>query len=461
MQNRSRLSLRLTLIDRLVPAMMILFLLSGGASYWIALSSATKAYDRGLLGTAFAIGEQLRIVDGKPRLSLSPQGRSILLADKFDQIFYAVRSADGELLDGDGSLAMPIRSQWLGGPTDRRTYYDGTRGEEPIRIAALRKQIGEQTVTILAAETTIKRDEMVHDLLVGMLPSEFILMLLAGLVIWSGIRVGLQPLERLRAELAKRSQTDLRPISLAIPEEVQPVADELNLLLARIEDMLAAQRNFVSDAAHQLRTPIAALLAQVDAARQDIANHEPMNLDGIHAATRRLSHLATQLLSLARAEPADMQQQTLDLAETVLQAGDIWLPRAIAQQIDLGFELAESRVAGSPLMIGEMLSNLVDNALRHTPPGGSITVSCGQTGYATWLQVEDSGPGIPESARERIFERFYRPPGESADGCGLGLAIVRQIVRQHDGEVTAGQSARHGGALFRVVLPTANPPPAA
>jgi two-component system sensor histidine kinase TctE len=264
----------------------------------------------------------------------------------------------------------------------------------------------------------------------------------------------LRPLDTLRSELADRSQNDLRPVTIDVPEEIQPVSIEINQLLRRLSQALESQRNFVSDAAHQLRTPIAALQAQVEVARCEEGATTDSKLRGIQAASQRLGYIVEQLLALARAEPSLGQTSTLvDMIALVHQVAESWLPKAIEKEIDLGFELSPATIQGNEILLQELLGNLLDNALRHTPRGGVVTVSCGETGGNAWLDVEDSGPGVAENERGRIFERFYRPPGQGSDGCGLGLAIVREIARQHLGTVEVGVSERWQGALFHVALP--------
>lgn len=447
-------SLRLMLIHRLLPAMLVLLLLGALAAYWVALRAATKAYDRGLLDTAFTIAEQLRVVDGKLQLPLSQQARTVLLTDKFDRIFYAVHSTGGELLDGNPDLPTPHIESWRQLGEEGRWYYDGMLDNVPVRLAAYQRRLGEQNVTIIAGETLVKRQELVRDILLGMVLPEILLVFVAASVIWFGVRSGLRPLDNLRAELADRSQSDLRPVTADVPEEMQPVVTEINGLLLRLEQALSSQRNFVSDAAHQLRTPIAALLAQVEAAQHEAGRAEKGALRGIHAAAGRLGHLVEQLLALARAEPSLAQTSTVvSLVDLVRSVAENWLPTAIGKDIDLGFELTPARVVGNEVLLQEMLANLLDNALRHTPVGGIVTVHCRQADGKAWLGVEDSGPGIPESERQRVGERFYRPAGQVGDGCGLGLAIVREIARQHHGRLHIGTSEKLGGALLQVELP--------
>jgi two-component system sensor histidine kinase TctE len=324
-----------------------------------------------------------------------------------------------------------------------------------VRLAGYQRHFGEQTVTILAAETLVKRKELVRDILLGMLLPEVLLVLVAASVIWFGVRSGLRPLDTLRAELADRSQADLRPVTVSVPEEIQPVVTEVNGLLMRLDTALTSQRHFVSDAAHQLRTPIAALLAQVEAAQHEAGEGGNGTLRGIHAAAGRLGHLVEQLLALARAEPSLAQASSVvSLVALVGQVAENWLPTAIAKEIDLGFELHPADIQGNELLLQELLANLLDNALRHAP--GAVSPFVAARMARAWLCVEDNGPGIPEGERERIGQRFYRPAGQTGDGCGLGLAIVREIARQYQGTLSVGTSPRLGGALLKVEFPLAD-----
>ncbi len=442
------------LLDRLLPAMFLVLIASAATAYWVALRSSTKAYDRALYDTALAVAEQLQVVDGKPRLPLTPQARTVLLTDKYDHVYYAVRGEDETTLDGESGLPLPEIENWRTLGSEGRAYYDGTFDGQPVRIAAMRRNLADQQLTILAAETMVKRNALVREILFGILIPELLLMVVSISIVWFGVRSGLGPLTGLRRELAERSQADLSPVSAQVPEEIQPVVTEINALLKRLQQSLSSQRSFVSDAAHQLRTPIAALQAQVEATANESAPDTRARLKGILTAAQRLSHLVDQMLALARAEPSKAQTQSDIALETLVQqAAETWLPYAIAKRTDLGFELNPVTVRGNSLLLQELLGNLLDNAIRYTPEGGTITVACGEHGGQAWLTVEDSGPGIPESDAERIFERFYRLPGSESSGSGLGLAIVRQIAEQHGGTIRVDRSPRLGGACFLLRLP--------
>ena len=441
-----RPSLRSQLLHWLLPAMLALLLLGAVVVYWVAFRSATLAYDRALWDVSLAIGEKLTVRDGEPVLALTDQAREVLLVDKFDQVYFAVRDPQGGLFAGEAGLSMPDRGP-LEAASKGRLYYDGMIGDKPVRIAAVKTLLGGETYTVLVGETLVKRNTLVREILLGMLLPEILLIAVSIAIIWFGVRFGLKPLTTLREELAGRSHADLRAVTTAVPEEIQPVVNEINELLSRLEHSLDTQRHFVSDAAHQLRTPIAALQAQVEALLAESGPELGEQLQGILVATHRLVHLVEQMLMLARAQPSLARTRQRVVLGSVAQAvAEDWLPAAIAKGVDLGFELAPCAVQGNALLLQELLVNLIDNAIRHAPCGGSVTVSCGGGDDTAWLVVEDSGAGIPESDREMVFERFYQSPGVASDGCGLGLAIVREIARQHGGNAMIDRSPDLGGA---------------
>lgn len=447
-------SLRSRLLSRLVPAMLVLLLAGAVAAYWVAWRSATKAYDRALFDTALAVAEQMQEVDGRPELRLTGQALAVLLVDKFDRVFYAVRGDRGELLHGDAELPMPAPPAPRVVVDEGRFYFDAVVAGEPVRVAALERQVAGRRLTVLAAETLVKRNALVREILLGMLLPELLLAAVTVAMVWFGVSAGLRSLADVRSELAGRSQDDLRPLAVPVPEEILPVVTEINALFRRLSEALESQRNFVSDAAHQLRTPIAALRAQIEAAASESPPAARDRFAGILAGAERLSRLVGQLLALARAEPqATAAEPEVALPDVAAEVAEAWLPAAIARGIDLGFELAPASVHGNPVLLHEMLANLLDNAIRHAPEGGTVTVSCGVQEERAWLVVEDDGAGIPEDELATVFERFYQRPGSPAGGCGLGLAIVRAVARRHGGTVSAGRSPRLGGALIRVELP--------
>jgi len=190
--------------------------------------------------------------------------------------------------------------------------------------------------------------------------------------------------------------------------------------------------------------------------RRDVSRDVRPELERMHGATVRASRLANQLLALAKAESSlDVPHELarVDLRTIASEAASDWVPQARARDIDLGFALERAEIDGDPLLLSELIDNLLDNAVRYTPRGGSVTVRSGCTDGAPFLSVEDNGPGIPVSERSRVLERFYRIPGTSGDGSGLGLAIVQEVVARHDGVLEIDAAGDHGGARFSVRFP--------
>ena len=326
-----------------------------------------------------------------------------------------------------------------------------------MRVAAHRTANG---YVVQVGETLHKRNRLVGEIVAAeLIPT----LLVAGAAIalaLLGIAQGLHPLEELRSELIRRGPRDLHPLgSAAAPIEVAPVVGAFNRLLGEVRDASTMQQRFLANAAHQLRTPLAGLQMHLELLlRRDVSRDVRPELERMHGATVRASRLANQLLALAKAESSlDVPHELarVDLRTIASEAASDWVPQARARDIDLGFALERAEIDGDPLLLSELIDNLLDNAVRYTPRGGSVTVRSGCTDGAPFLSVEDNGPGIPVSERSRVLERFYRIPGTSGDGSGLGLAIVQEVVARHDGVLEIDAAGDQGGARFSVRFPGA------
>ena len=450
-------SLREQLLVRLLAPVLLVTLVSSVISYYYAFNFATLAYDYALYDSALDIGRQAHVLDGVIRVELPRAARDMLESDKHDTVYYLVNDPQGYFLTGHRGLPLPA----AGLSAVKPVYYDGQFNDAPVRLAALSVPVaglpeGQDHVLVVVAETLNKRRTLATEILFGMLLPEFLLIALIAWLIWRGVARGLRPLAELQAGLASRSHRDLSPLPVQnAPREVRTLVGAMNGLLARLADALAAQQRFIADAAHQLRTPIAGLRTQAEIAlRQDDAGELRRTLEQIDAATARTAHLVNQLLSLARAEPGAgrLALQPLDLQALARETTMEWVPRALDRGIDLGFEesAAPAPVEGDALLLRELLGNLVDNAIRYTPAGGQVTVRVASAGSAVQLEVEDNGPGIPADERERVFERFHRVLGTNTEGCGLGLAIVREIALSHGATVHLDAGADGRGARVRI-----------
>jgi two-component system OmpR family sensor kinase len=281
-----------------------------------------------------------------------------------------------------------------------------------------------------------------------------LLMLAVGAVIGGS----LAPLARMRKQVATRAAHDLSPLSASgVPQEVQPLVDEINALFERVRDTLDAQQHFVADAAHELRSPLTALRLQLQAAeraRDDEARRAAVQALG--AGVDRAIALVEQLLALARQEGgAAGAGEPVDLEQLARETVSELLPTAHAKNIDLGLASTEPLVIASHReSLHLILRNLLDNAIKYTPAGGRVDIGLGRDDAACWLAVEDNGPGIPEAERQRVFDRFYRLPGSAGAGSGLGLAIVRTVAERLGGEVRLDSSPGLGGLRVEIRLPT-------
>jgi len=301
-----------------------------------------------------------------------------------------------------------------------------------------------------------------------MLP-QFVILPLAVLLVWLALARGIKPLSQLEERIRARDPDDLSPLDdKAVPVEVAPLVSSVNDLLTRLNDSIATQKRFLADAAHQLKTPLAGLRMQADLAQREGTSTEELkqSLKQIGRSSIRATHTVNQLLSLARAENsgAALTRQPCDLARLTMEVVRDSVPRAMEKRIDLGYDGASPGAAGvqlmgNPTLLKELVRNLVDNAINYTPSTdsrpGVVTarVLADPFSRALLLQVEDSGPGIPEAERELVFQPFYRALGTDADGSGLGLPIVLEIARQHEASITlddAHPGAQPPGARFTV-----------
>jgi two-component system sensor histidine kinase TctE len=309
---------------------------------------------------------------------------------------------------------------------------------------------------VQVAETLNKRKRLADQILSSFVVPQIILIALSAILVLFGIRRGLEPLDKVRDAIAHRSYLDMSPApTTQVPLEALPLIDEINGLLKRLDTVFEGQKRFTADAAHQMRTPLAGLAAQTDLALgQDNPAPTTHALMQIKTVSKRLNHLIHQLLLLSRSEAAGSHTlfEPVDLREIASEVVLENAPIALQKHMDLGFEGEANPVTihGNRQLLQELLSNLVDNALRYTPAGGKITVRL-QAGPPVSLSVEDNGPGIPLEERERVFDRFHRVDRANAvEGTGLGLAIVQQIARTHDATVTLQDGEDGQGCNFRV-----------
>lgn len=448
-------SLRGQLLRQLLPPLAVLLALATVIAYYPTIAPATAAYDQALIDVGLALGERIRFDGGKYSLDLPRAAERVLHTDRYDKIFYHLAAPDGSHIAGNLGLEPPPRTAT---PQDRITAYDSVYQGTPVRVVAVITPCHGRRCLVQVAETTNKRRRLQHYIELSSLAPTVLIAFATLVIVWFGIRRGLEPLNQLSEEIKARSPRDLRPIeSAAAPEEARPLVSALNALLEEVAEANLKQQRFLANAAHQLRTPLAGLQAHTELAlAQPVTEACRAELEQVHLGTVRTARLANQLLALARAEPGGSVETGLrpvDLRQMVQGAADEWVHRAMDRDLDLGFDLEEARVRGDGFLLREALANLVHNSLEHTPAGGHVTVRTtvrAEDGRPL-LEVEDDGPGIPPDERERVLERFYRVPGTAGTGSGLGLAIVREIAALHGAGIEIGEP-RAGGSGCRVSL---------
>ncbi|MBL6749108.1 MAG: sensor histidine kinase [Nevskia sp.] len=450
-------SLRRRFLALLLAPLLLLFGVGGFACYAFAVHYANATNDSWLYDSAASLALLIERADRGVVLDMPKEAQRMFEWDFDETMYYKVVGSRSGLIVQHGDIP-PTPSNTF---SYRQVQFFDTMVEgRAVRVAALQlpeAQYGE-AVTVQVAETNGRRRKLEREILAGILLPQIVLIGAAGLIIWFGIHRGLAPLRLIAARLSAQDHRHPAPIpSHDVPAEVQPLTGALNELLGRLESTLAAQRRFVADAAHQLRTPLTSLKLNLDHALRLVQPAARTPLLEASRAVDRMARLSKQLLVLTRTEPnAYMATPTeiFDLVAVAAEVGAEWVPRAIAKDIDLGLSAPERRieVRGNPVLFAEALHNLLDNAVKYHPGGGHISIQVGDQ-PSPFAIVVDDGPGIPAAQREDVLTRFYRLDRSGGDGNGLGLAIVREIVRAHDGRVTLSDNAGGQGLSVRIDLP--------
>ena len=437
-------SIRRRILAWLFLAMALVFSANLVSSYYNNIEAADRAFDRLLLASASAIAERTVLQRDGLQVDIPYVALDMLASTAQDRVFYAVSAPDGTVVTGYEDLPLPKET------SNDPVFYNAIYKQVPVRIVALRSFVTGRDIsgytTIQIAQTRGDRDGLAQSLLRQSAQWMLVIAIVGAITAWIGVSIGLRPLARLRDALGRRSPDDVRPILHDVPMEFRPLVGAVNGMLFRLDGGLSSMRNFISDASHQLKTPLASLLAQSEMALRET---DP---DGVHEAlikvnksAQRTSRLAQQLLSHASATEISQNVVEFNLVQLAQETIEILLPQAHVKNIDLGYEGDQEIIMlGDRTLIGEMILNLADNAIKYSPPGSVVTLGGRKLQGSVSLSVEDNGPGIPEKDRQNVFERFVRLHSSSADGCGLGLAIVREIATQHDAIVVLGQAPEKG-----------------
>jgi two-component system, OmpR family, sensor histidine kinase TctE len=439
------------LIFWLAIPLMLVALCGALVHYFNNVAPGVIGSDRRLKEAAIALMAHVTINQGQVALDPDPNRKPPL--PRPDSIRYALRDAQGRLLAGDPQMPVVAMSsetsqQFALTQIDRRS----------LRTLTTRFDTPAGVITITVADTSGTSEPEARLGFMSTLLWDFVQLDLTLVLVWVGIQLGLRPIRRLRDEIARRSPLDLRPIvETSAPREIAPLVITLNRLFGMLRTSVQSQQQFIANTAHQLRTPITGMQAQLGLLiAEPAAQPVKARLLTLQEGVKQLAHSANQLLTLARADSSanlSAKNQAVDLQAIVGEVVAKFFDRALQSNIDLGVDAHAVSVFADPSLLDDLLSNLVDNALKYTPAGGSVTVSAGRNHGRPYLAVEDTGTGIPEAERPRVRQRFYRMPNSPGHGSGLGLAIVDEIARLYDATLTLGSGANGAGTRIMIQFP--------
>ncbi len=459
------LSLQRQLVLWVLLPQLVLWMAGGMATYRLAVHYVNQAADTTLLQAAHTLARQVKPIGDGVLIDFPIAAQKVLEADPTDRYFYTISTPPGKYILGNHHIPLPPAH--MTPRSDAPYFYDGEivqadAGTRPtkVRITALYQAFGmaggqPQWMLVQVARSMATRANIWKMILIDTLLPLSGLILLMTMIVWIGTGRGLVPLLRLRREVEGRSPADLTPLQLdAAPPELRSLVQALNDLLASVRHSVEAQKRFIADAAHQLRTPLAGLKSQTELALD--ATSDPAQvarLKLVHQSATRAAHLINRLLMLARAEPeaAMVQDQApVELGALVQNVVADMVPRALRAGADLGMGETDGSheppplwIHGNEMLLGEALVNVLENAIEYAGRGSEITVRMEHDGAQALLCVSDTGPGISAADRVRVFDRFVRATDEG-HGCGLGLAIVKEIITRHGGTIALEDAQPHG-----------------
>lgn len=452
-------SIRRRLLGWLLASTCVLGLLALSDTWREARETANDVSDRVLAGSALAIAERVVVSEnGSLEVDIPYVALEMLTSAAQDRVFYRVDGPSGTFITGYKNL--PFLARYEGQPT---AFFDSTFRGEPIRVATLARSastgINSMPFMVTVAETTIARRQLTNSILLHSALRLVFLILGATLIVWFAVTVSLRPLRRLGAAIAHRSPDDLAPIADRVPKEVQGLVETVNSFMVRLQSALDALRNFTGNASHQLRTPLAVIRTQLALAGRASTLEEAQRAalkadEAVADAERTLA----QLLLMARIDATVRARRdgfpTIDLAELARTTTADYVVRAADADIDLGFEGEEQVIVrGEPLLLTELMKNLISNAVLYAGEGAVVTLRTSRAGGEALLEVEDNGPGIPLERRQAALTRFERGALQDRPGSGLGLPIVEEIAALHGGNIELADGPDGMGLTVRVRLP--------
>ncbi len=448
-----RFSLRRRLLVRLWGPLWLVLALGSLGSFWLARHVASVVYDRWLYDSALTLAQQITHDGERSILDVPAAAKEMFEFDSVDEISEEVRSLKHGVILKNAEFPQPPRALALNAPF----FYDGRIGPRRVRIVAVRLEYPYDEFIIQVAQTRRKLEAIVGEILRYAVPLLAIVLTLTGAVIWFAVGSGLRVIDRFTRNLDRYGPQQLAPLdkSAGMPVELEPMLNALDQLIARVADAQDVQRRFIANAAHQLRTPLTTLQVQTERAlREPDERLRSEALMHILTAVTRARHITHQLLTLARSERSGqpLPVESVDLAELARDELERWADAAIARDMDLGYDGPDHgiRLEGSPVLLRELIGNLVDNAIRYGLSGGTVTL--GLRASPVTLTVDDDGPGIPPRERLLVLERFYRGQAGGGDGCGLGLPIATEIAARHGAALRVLDPPQGRGTRIEVVF---------
>ncbi|TXI90664.1 MAG: sensor histidine kinase [Cupriavidus sp.] len=453
-------SLRAHLLRQLLVPLTLVFLCGGGLSYYAALHYAAQEYNRTLYDMVHSLARLVRVTPSHVTLDLPEAAEKLFLWDDVDVTYYRVWGERSGQIAGYPELAAAGDAENVHGVLIGSSAVHG----EVVRVATLTLPAvdGGETVYVRVGETQRKRSRLTQTIVLGVLLPQLILVLLVLTFVGRGIRRGLEPLRALAVHIESRSPDDRSPVSVnEVPQEVETLVRALDALLGRLDTVMTAQRNFVADTAHQLRTPLAAIRLNLERAQaQDAPQEIREALAAVRISAERAVRLSNQLLALARLDDAGLGEslEIFDLRDLARETGAEWVTTALHHNVDLAYESCDAAVPvrGNRHLFRELLSNLIDNAIKHgrNEEGSAVVLSVERADGKALLKVTDNGPGIEAQKREHVLKRYSR--GDSGgQGAGLGLAIAAEATRKHSGQLKLTDSPSGTGLTVLLELPLA------
>lgn len=484
MSRQWKKSIRYHLLIWLLVPLLSLALVSTFASYFLGLALARSIYDKQLANSADSVIARIKTNGDKLTVDLPPAALAILKHNYQDDFYFQVISPDGKVISGDKLLPLPPSIDKNGpGSTTASTSLSEADGNKPplpkkydeepsfrtiefkgreIRVMTLTVPTPDSLfdhLVIQAAETRNTRKELANQISISIFLAQIAIIICGAGAIWIGVGRGLRPLANVEKAVQARAAGDLSPLNVDEPVEIISLIKALNSLFKQLENDIELQKRFTSNAAHQLRTPLAVVTTYCDLVRKMVKDSEVQGVLGeLEAAINRMSRMVNRLLVLARSEPGANSTKPfskLELSTIASAVTAAHVPEAIRNKLEFEF-LAPAEPAfvyGEQNGLEELISNLIENSILYSEPGDKILVKITVAAGQALLAIEDSGCGIAEDEREKVFERFYRGTATAKPGTGLGLAIVKEIATSHKATIAVESGANNKGTSITISFP--------